>query len=186
MKKQLHPDSSRRAFLRACGCLGLALAAPSALARPEEGARHLRLHNLHTGEKVLATYWEKGVYIADERAAIDRVLRDHRSGDVHPIDPKLLDALWRLQQRLDIGGKPFMIISGYRSPKTNAALRQKGGGVAKKSFHMEGRAIDIRVPNRPLDQVYDAALAMQAGGVGYYAKSNFVHLDIGRVRRWRG
>lgn len=129
-------------------------------------------------------YREGRHYLSDALAEIDRVLRDHRSGDVHPIDPSLLDQLSRLGSLLHAGQHAFHVISGYRSPHTNAMLASRSGGVARRSLHMDGRAIDIRLPGVPLSTVHRAALAMQAGGVGYYARSGFVHLDTGRVRRW--
>lgn len=112
------------------------------------------------------------------------MLRDHRSGDVHEIDRDLLDQLASLQRLLEVGKRPFHVISGYRSPKANAILAARSGGVATKSLHQQGRAIDVRMPGVELRALHRAALSMQAGGVGYYARSNFVHLDTGRVRRW--
>jgi len=140
--------------------------------------------NTHTGESLDVVYREGPRYLADALAEIDRVLRDHRSGDVHEIDRALLDQLVQLRARLDVGKRPFHVISGYRSPRTNAMLASRSSGVASKSLHLQGRAIDIRMPSVDLAVVHRAALSMQAGGVGYYARSDFVHLDTGRVRRW--
>lgn len=140
--------------------------------------------NTHTGEALDVVYREGGRYLTDALSDIDRVLRDHRSGDVHPIDRALLDQLTLLGSLLGTGGRPFHVISGYRSPRTNAMLAARSGGVATRSLHLSGRAIDIRMPGVPLSTLHRAALGMQAGGVGYYARSNFVHLDTGRVRRW--
>ena len=115
---------------------------------------------------------------------VNRVLRDHRSGDFYPMDPDLLDTLYLLQQSVGVSGA-FHIISGYRSPSTNEKLRASGGGgVAKRSLHMQGKAVDIRLPGCGLKDLRNAALELKAGGVGYYAKSNFIHVDTGRVRRW--
>jgi uncharacterized protein YcbK (DUF882 family) len=112
-------------------------------------------------------------------------MRDFRSGDVHPIDPSLLDVLWQTQANLK-SAAPFEIISAYRSPQTNTMLRGRSShtGVAKNSMHLTGQAVDIRLPGVALADVRDAALDLKRGGVGYYADSGFVHLDTGRVRRW--
>lgn len=143
----------------------------------------LAFFNTHTGEKLSLVYRERGEYLTDAMAAIDHLLRDHRTDEVAAIDPALLDQLSKLGKLLG-ANQPFHVISGYRSPKTNAMLAARSGGVAKKSLHMLGQAIDIRLPGRPLTDVRRAALSMQAGGVGYYHRSNFVHLDTGRVRAW--
>lgn len=176
---------TRRTFLQGIAVAGATLAAPMAMARaitPLE--RRLSLYNLHTGESLNATYWAEGNYVEEELAAINRLLRDHRSGEVNAIDRKLLDRLHSLQQRLGHNGN-YEVISGYRSPATNARLQQaSNGGVAKRSLHMQGRAIDIRLPGVELKQLRQVALSQKAGGVGYYPKSNFVHLDTGRTRFW--
>lgn len=180
--------SNRRSFLRGAGVALLAGVSP-ALVRPAfanfagASARNLSFDNLHTGEKVKVDYWVEGDYIPGALAEIDRVLRDFRTGDVHPIEPKLLDLLALLRARLETA-EPLSVISGYRSPKTNAALHEASSGVASQSLHMKGMAIDIRVPGRALAAVHTTALDMRAGGVGYYPKSNFVHVDVGRVRKW--
>ena len=164
-----------------------ALAAPrlafANAAQVPGAARELSFLNLHTGEKLLAPYWEDGAYKKDALSEIARVLRDHRSNEVHPIDVRLLDLVHQLTDTLDYQ-RPVHVISGYRSPASNKMLRQRSGGVAKRSFHMSGKAIDLRLEGVPLRSVQKAALAMKGGGVGYYGKSQFVHLDIGRVRRW--
>jgi len=116
-------------------------------------------------------------------AAINHVMRDHRSGETHAIDPRLLDQLHTLKGLVS-ASSPFQIISGYRSPATNAALHANSSGVASRSLHMDGRAIDIRVGAVDLSRLRDAALGMRAGGVGYYAASDFIHVDTGRVRSW--
>jgi uncharacterized protein YcbK (DUF882 family) len=167
--------------------LGLAAAAGLACgiapARALTGRRMLRLENLHTGEALETTYWADGAYLPDALRQIDRVLRDHRTNETHPIEPALLDLLARLRRALDTEA-PFQIISGYRSPRSNAMLASRSGGVAHNSLHTKGLAIDIRVPGRRLRQVRDAALALAGGGVGYYERSDFVHVDVGRVRAW--
>lgn len=157
----------------------------SAASSADELAR-LAFVNTHTAESLRVVYREGPRYLTDALARIDHVLRDHRTGEVHPIDPALLDQLDRLAAMLGVGKDPYHVISGYRSPRSNAMLASRSGGVAKRSLHMEGRAIDIRIPGVSLARVREAALDMKAGGVGYYPGSDFVHLDTGRVRNWRG
>ncbi|WP_448207910.1 DUF882 domain-containing protein [Azospirillum sp. sgz302134] len=177
----------RRELLR----IGLAAAAAGTVMVPEvsEAAlrappRQLTLLNLHTGERVRTEYWSKGHYQRDGLREINHLLRDHRTGAIHPIDPKLLDLLHNLTRKVG-SQSPVHIISGYRSPETNAWLReQDGSGVAQHSYHMQGKAIDLRVPGMPLRNLHRAALSMRAGGVGYYPDSNFVHVDVGPLRHW--
>ncbi len=147
------------------------------------GERKIQLRNLHTGEKIRATYWEDGKYIPETMRDVAHFLRDHRTGDKHRIDAGLMDILHDLQLRIG-SRKEFHIISGYRSPKTNKMLSSRSGGVAKRSLHMRGRAIDIRLPGTNLSNLRKAALSMRAGGVGYYPQANFVHVDTGRFRTW--
>lgn len=145
----------------------------------------LAFHNTHTGDQMKLTYFERGNYIKDALQEISYLFRDYHNGETHPIDPALLDQLYDLKLKLDVN-KPFHIVSGYRSPATNANLRKHSDGVAKNSLHMQGRAIDIRVEGLDTRRIRNAALAMQRGGVGYYSKSDFVHLDTGNVRTWGG
>ncbi len=145
-------------------------------------ARHLAFDNLHTGEKLAVTYFENGQYLAEALTQINHLLRDHRTGDIHRIDPALLDVLHTVKQQLAFR-QPFQIVSGYRSPKTNAMLNKTTQGVAKKSLHMQGKAIDICVEKVDLKQIRNTAIALRCGGVGYYPGS-FVHLDTGNVRNW--
>jgi len=177
-------QTSRRRFLQFGLGAAAGLVMPNAfatlLSQPE---RKLSLHNLHTGESVNATYWAEGQYQTSELQAIDRVLRDHRTGDINGIDHDLLDLLNILHHKMD-GRRAFHVISGYRSPKTNAMLHKNTAGVAKKSLHMQGKAIDIRLPGRQLSELRSAALKLHAGGVGYYPKSDFIHVDTGHVRHW--
>jgi len=176
----------RRRFLAGAGAV-LAVA-PFAAAHAEIahlGARSLSFDNLHTGEKLSIDYWADGKYIPDALQTINHLLRDYRNGEVHVIEPKLLDLLTILRARLD-SREPFQVISGYRSPATNAMLHAESSGVAAKSLHMQGMAIDIRVADRSLQDLHDSALSLHAGGVGYYPKSDFVHVDVGRVRMWNG
>lgn len=145
--------------------------------------RRLSLHNLHTGERLDEPYWASGEYLPDSLVAINEVLRDHRSGEVHSIDPGLLDLLSALQQRVG-SNRGYDVISGYRSPATNAMLHQASNGVATRSLHMLGQAIDIRLPGTRLATLHQAAKQMKAGGVGLYTSSDFIHVDTGRVRYW--
>ncbi|MGB8274038.1 MAG: DUF882 domain-containing protein [Alphaproteobacteria bacterium] len=145
--------------------------------------RSISLIGLHTGEQIDTVYWQDGRYVPEALKRIDRVLRDHRTNEVKAIDPSLLDLLFVLGTTLEIA-QPIGVISGYRSPKTNALLREFSNGVAKNSFHTKGKAIDIRVTERRLRDVHRAALDLKAGGVGFYPRSNFVHVDTGPVRHW--
>jgi uncharacterized protein YcbK (DUF882 family) len=147
------------------------------------GYKTLSFEHTHTGEKLKLTYFERGNYIKDALQEINYLLRDFRTNDIHPIDTALLDQLFDLKQTLGIN-KPFHIISGYRSPFTNAQLRKHSHGVAEHSFHMLGRAIDIRVERVSSKTIRNAALTMAQGGVGYYPRNNFVHLDTGKFRTW--
>jgi uncharacterized protein YcbK (DUF882 family) len=185
--KNLSPSQAqmpRRQFMQLGLGLMSSLVMPAsfaaALKQPE---RRIAFDNLHTGEKLKTTYWSDGQYQPEALKEINIVLRDHYSDDVCEMAPQLIDLLNLLQHSMD-SQKPFQIISAYRSPKTNAALRNNSSGVAKKSQHMLGEAVDIRLPGVELAELRQAAIAMQAGGVGYYPKSRFIHLDIGRVRQW--
>ena len=176
---------NRRKFLKYSFGMGAGLAAAPALARiaPPTGERALSFYNTHTGEHTRATYWADGEYVASELTALDQLLRDFRSGEVAVIDPRLFDILYNLQQLTAASGT-FQIISGYRSPVTNAQLRSHSSGVARNSLHMRGQAIDIRLDGVELRDLHRAALALRTGGVGYYPSSDFVHVDTGRVRAW--
>lgn len=174
---------NRRKFLVA-GAAGAAALTPfGAAARIVGGERVLRFHNIHTGEKVSRVYWQNGQYLAGPLREFNHLLRDWRTDEVADIDLKVLDLLAELHRLMDTT-QPFDIISGYRSPKTNAMLRANSGGVAKKSFHMRGMAIDVNLPGRDLRALQKAAVGLKRGGVGYYGKSQFIHVDTGRVRYW--
>lgn len=176
---------SRRKFLK-LGLLAAAMPLPASasawLAAPE---RRLSFHNLHTGENLDLPYWVQGDYVPDALAEINHVLRDYRTDQVAAIDTRLLDLLDRVKAELGTA-QPFQVISGYRSPATNHMLSERSSGVAKHSLHMEGKAIDIRIPGVALADLRKTGLALQGGGVGYYPASDFVHLDVGRVRTWGG
>lgn len=182
-------DTDRRGFLKFGLCFtaalgfwspSLALAAPSAALRP----RQLQFMNIHTHEKFKGIYWENGRYSPQAFAEIKSVMRDYRTGDLYPIDPRLMDILYVLQNRTK-NFNSYEVFSGYRSPKTNAMLARRSEGVARNSLHMSGQAIDLHLPGTSLENLRKAAINLQSGGVGYYPKSDFVHIDTGRVRSWR-
>lgn len=150
---------------------------------PAKGARSVNLYNLHTGEKLKTVYWENGKYIGGAMREIDKIMRDHRTGLVKAMDKDLIDLIHRLNARLETN-EPFEIISGYRCPATNASLRRKSSGVARNSYHMRAMAMDLNVPGRDLPKIRKAAMSLRGGGVGYYPKSDFVHVDVGPVRDW--
>lgn len=178
---------TRRGLLKA----GMAFALTGLGARPAFAAfnqdkttvRELAFNNLHTGETLKTAYWAQGNYLPEALAEINHILRDYRNDQMLPIEPRLLDLLHDLHNTLDTTA-PIQIISAYRSPATNALLAAKTDGVAKSSLHMQGKAIDLHVEGVPLDELRRAAMSLRAGGVGYYPNSNFVHVDIGRVRSW--
>lgn len=179
--------AQRRALLRATigGAIGVASGPVMAALgpRPVPDHRSLSFRHLHTGETLSVSYIEDGRYTPDALAEINHLLRDFRTGDKTTMDVSLLDILHRLRTRLE-SEQPFEIISAYRSPLTNARLAATGRGVAKRSYHLRGMAIDVRLPGRRLRDVRRAALDLRLGGVGYYKRSNFIHLDTGRVRFW--
>ena len=185
-----HPSATRRHFIRRASHL-TALAAATAMpavilpARAAvRGERRLSLLHTHTGEQLSLAFAIDERYSPDALAALDRFLRDHYSGEVGRIDPRLFDLLHRVQREFGHSGA-FEIVSAYRCAATNARLRQiGGGGVARHSLHMEGRALDLRLPGVSLAELRDAALGLRAGGVGFYARERFVHVDTGRVRAW--
>jgi len=146
--------------------------------------RSLSLLNTHTGDRLKQiVYWEKGVYLPEALQDINYILRDHRTDEVHTIEPATLDLMAAISRKLD-AKRPFEIISGYRSPQTNRYLRSISNGVAKNSYHIQGKAVDLRLPGVPLRHVRKAAIDLRMGGVGYYPQSDFVHVDSGKVRQW--
>jgi uncharacterized protein YcbK (DUF882 family) len=161
---------------------GAASSAAAALA-PE---RELSFFHTHTNERLSTSYCAGGEYIVPALNDVNQLLRDFRVNKVRAIDPSLLDLLFRLNGVLGTD-QPFHVISGYRTPETNAMLQERGGthsGVATHSLHIEGKAIDIRVPGIRLEHLRDSAKSLRLGGVGFYPASNFVHVDTGRVRYW--
>ena len=174
----------RRDFLRVGSGIAASLMLPAGFARAaSHNERSLGFYNTHTGEQLTTCYWTEGDYLQEGLQQINSILRDHRTGEVYDMDRGLLDLLYLLQSHVE-STQSFQIISGYRSPKTNAMLNRKSSGVAKRSYHMQGKAIDIRLNGCDLNKLHKAALSLKAGGVGYYPSSDFIHVDIGRVRRW--
>lgn len=188
MTKRIH--TSRRKFIQfglgASVGIATAFTMPNAYAKVNTASeRTLAFKNLHTGEEIKTTYWVEGEYLMNELEDINRLLRDHRTDEITQIDPFLLDQLAQLQKQLD-SHEAFEVISGYRSPKSNDALRQTSSGVAKKSFHTLGKAIDIRLPSYGTNDLFHAACSLESGGVGRYAKTGFIHMDTGPTRSWKG
>jgi uncharacterized protein YcbK (DUF882 family) len=178
---------ARRRFLRHTVRIAVTSAMPALALQARASlpdARRLALSHTHTGERIDLVFAVGDSFVPEAMGSLNRFLRDHYSGSVGPIDPQLFDLLHVVQRSLG-SARAFEVISGYRCPATNASLRQtRGGGVARQSLHMEGRAIDIRLPGVPLSDLRDAALSLRAGGVGFYPREQFVHLDTGRVRSW--
>lgn len=145
--------------------------------------RSVTLHHLHTGESLKTVYYAEGRYQPEALLAATHHLRDWRDNTTRPIDPKLLDLLWSLRRSLDTAD-PIQVFCGYRSPRTNAMLRRQHYGAARHSLHMQAMAVDLQVPSRRLRDVRTAAMALKVGGVGYYPRSGFVHVDTGDIRYW--
>jgi len=178
----LNTSFRRRLILRGLAIGPLAgLTAPAARSAGVE--RRLAFYHTHTDERLKVTYFADGNFLPEALTQINYLLRDFRNDQMHPIDPNLLDTLHEVCG-LCGGGGTFEIISGYRSPETNQLLRTRSSGVARSSLHLQGRAIDVRLTGFNTARLRDAALSLQRGGVGYYASSDFVHLDTGRVRTW--
>lgn len=182
--RELASGIGRRAVL--CGGIAMVTASAAAPAFAMVGPyseRHLAIRNLHTGETVRTMYWARGVWQADGLREIAHIMRDFRTGERMDIDPDLLDQLHGLAS-LTRTDEPFEIYSGYRSPSTNAQLARQSSGVARKSFHMQGRAVDLRLPGVKISSLRRSAMSLRLGGVGYYPKSGFIHIDTGPVRSW--
>jgi uncharacterized protein YcbK (DUF882 family) len=182
----MHFHISRRRLLRlGAVAVGAAMLPRKAFSFPDAGPaeRSLAFYNTHTGERLKTVYWMEGHYIGASLSEINRILRDPIANETKDIDATLLDLLFAIRTQLDTN-QPFHIISGYRSASTNAFLRAHSSGVADNSLHTVGKAIDIRTPGRDLRTLHKVALALKGGGVGYYPKSDFIHVDVGRVRYW--
>jgi uncharacterized protein YcbK (DUF882 family) len=176
----------RRRFLMQAGAFCGAVAAfgtGRVFASAPAAPRRLRFVHTHTGESLATEYFDGTSYVSDALADVNHLLRDFRTGEVHVIDPALLDLLYALQERADHDA-PYEIISGYRSPATNAMLRGRSSGVAEHSQHLLGKAIDIRLGGYATRSLGEHARALGRGGVGYYAVSDFVHVDTGSIRFW--
>lgn len=178
----------RRGFLKAgltlstAAVLSATLAKP-ALALPEGGTYSVSFKNEHTNESFSGVYRVGNKYLPEAFERINYVLRDFRQNEIFPIDPRAIDIV-TIVHKATGSSEPYSVLSGYRSPKTNAMLRNEGGGVAKHSLHMAGQAIDIRMHNVSTKRIHDLATKLHAGGVGYYSRSNFVHMDSGAFRTW--
>lgn len=169
----------RRSFLKGSVAFAAAVSTPAFACTNE---RVLQLYNTHTGESIRSVFWAEGDFIPEALSDLNKILRDHRNDQIAVIDPQLLLLLEQVSDKF--GKQPLHIISGYRSPESNRMLAERSGGVAKHSMHIDGKAIDIRIPGCDLSRVHRAALAARGGGVGYYPSSQFVHMDTGRLRSW--
>ena len=180
---------SRRGFLKYMAVGSIAASASPTIAEAAFSGfsygKNLSFEHHHTGETLSLTYAERGRYIDGALAEVNYFMRDYHNDVVHPIDPALLDQLYDVKLLLG-ANKPFHIVSGYRSPETNASLRRHQRGVARNSLHMDGKAVDVRMEGVSARAIREAALTLQIGGVGYYPRANFVHLDTGDIRVWRG
>lgn len=163
----------------------LLLSPTTAEAAPLLGAsvRRLALHNVNTGDHFDDVYWANGTYRPEALRKLDVLLRDHRAHQVCRTDPRLFDVLWQVRQKLDTT-EAYRVVCGYRSRKTNALARRRTRGVAKESYHTRGMAVDVVLPERSLKAIAQQAMALEMGGVGYYPRSGFVHMDVGPVRHW--
>jgi len=187
-------DISRRHFLKktmSAGTLGAAMAMLPTLANAHaiEMPRDISdfkisFRNQHTGESFSSVYKANGRYNPDAFHEINHVMRDFRTGDIFPIDPRVIDILFMVRYNAGAEHIPYEILSGYRSPKTNAMLGRAGTGVASNSLHMTGQAADLRLPGYKTRYIRNLAVKLKAGGVGFYPKSNFIHVDTGRPRNW--
>ncbi|MFT7060527.1 MAG: hypothetical protein ACJASV_003049 [Pseudorhodobacter sp.] len=180
---------SRRGLLGAFAATAL-IAAPSyshafGFLRGAGDIRRVRMYSGRTGESMDTIYWIEGDYIKEALAEINHFMRDWRSDDVRTIDARTIDIMAASHRLMDVS-EPYLMLSGYRSPKTNAMLRSNSRGVAKDSLHMRGQAADLRLKSRSVGQMTKAAVACASGGVGSYSRSNFVHMDCGPIRAWRG
>ncbi len=180
--------SQRRDFLKLgmAGVVGAMIpftSVNSVLAANNSSAWNISFRNVHTGESFSGVYRVGDKYLPEAFERLNYVLRDFRTDEVFPMDPHIIDVLSIVHRKMDVLD-PYEVLSGYRSPKTNSMLGKKAGGVAKNSFHMYGQALDIRIPDYNTKKIRNVAKSVKAGGVGYYPRSDFVHLDTGNVRSW--
>lgn len=182
-KSPSRPVLDRRGFLRTVAGAAVGLGAGRAALAGDRSPRTLALVHVHTGERLSTLYYDGAAYVPSALRQLNQLLRDFRTETVYPIDPGVLDRLHALQSAAG-RNEPFQVICGYRSPTTNEALRRASSGVAEHSLHLEGRAIDVRLPGVDTGRLALLARAQEAGGVGYYRISDFVHVDTGRVRIW--
>ena len=180
---------TRRGLLRAFAATTVVAAPTYANAfgflRGAGDIRKISIYSSRSGETLESVYWIEGDYIPEAMNEINRIMRDWRSGDVIRIDGRTIDIMAASHALMDTS-EPYMLLSGYRSPATNAMLRSRSSGVARNSLHMKGQAADLRLKSRSVSQMARAAAACNAGGVGKYSRSNFVHMDCGPVRTWGG
>lgn len=183
--EEKRPDLGRRGFLKwVAGGAGALAVAPGLLEAAILNERYLLFYNPNTGESIRQVYWTpRDGYIRESISEISWALRDHHNDQVKQFDPNVLDQLYALELQLGLG-RPINVISGYRSPSTNWMLCERSRGVARNSYHMYGMALDIRLPDSRVSDLYRAARSLGAGGVGYYPRANFVHIDSGPVRYW--
>ncbi len=182
MSKKLNRSTRRNVIKSGIVALATALT-PLSVAATAKDERQLKFYHTHTRQHLDVTYKRDGQFVPEALDEVNAFLGDFRRGDVEAMDPALLDILYELRQTLGSSGT-YEIISAYRSPRTNEMLRSNSSGVARKSQHLLGKAIDVRLTDMPIERLRDEAIRMQRGGVGFYKKSNFVHIDTGRVRRW--
>jgi len=184
LKREAPRTISRRRLLRSAAITSVGLGlVPAGLRALTREARELSFRHLHTGESLRVVYREPEGYVPEALQALSRLLRDHRTGDEYPIEPTLFDLLHDVQSAAGNAGT-IRVISGYRSRRTNEHLRAQGRAVASRSLHLVGKAIDLRIDGVPSEHLRSVALGLQRGGVGYYPRSDFVHLDVGRFRTW--
>jgi uncharacterized protein YcbK (DUF882 family) len=182
-------DLSRRLILGgAAACLATTLPTgvhAFSVLRGQGNFRRIRMYSGHSGESLDVVYWIDGVYVPEALHDVSRMMRDLRTGSVRKIDPAVVDIMAAAHRMMDVS-EPYTLLSGYRTPQTNAAIRARGGGAARNSLHMRGQAADLRLRSRSISQMAKAAAACNSGGVGTYSRSNFVHMDCGPIRLWRG
>jgi uncharacterized protein YcbK (DUF882 family) len=178
--------NQRRAFLKSSAVFASTLTVPAIVRAAPAAApyeRSLRMYNTHTGESLRTIYWAEGKFVPEAMNDINKLLRDHRNNKIAQMDPKLVFLLDQVSTA--VGSNSVVhVISGYRSPESNQLLAATTNGVARHSMHLDGKAIDVRIPGRDLAALHQAALRVGGGGVGYYPASQFVHMDTGRLRHW--